>query len=939
MPSDFSRKTFDPKKHYSGVLKQQGRVDLDSDWNEQMDILQYRNQKETRDVAGASAVPKKGDSFKITPFANGKDLAIEPGHLYAGGLLCELEKESTVTYLHQPWYPGPDTSFFVRQQNKPGKFKDGSYLVYLDAWQREVTYLDDPLIREVALGEADTATRMQNVWQVKLLEVKPAGASCKVDQEEWKKIIVSPTGKLNARTEKGAGSQGPCTLPPGSGYRRLENQLYRVEIQKGGELGDATFKWSRDNATVETRIEAVNGAVITVMDTGKDEYLGFSNGQWVEIVSRESELNGTPQTLVQIISVDHALREITLSAPVSQPADSGLKLRRWDQSGMAASDNGVKAAPGWTSLEDGVQVSFSPGTYRAGDYWLIPARSATGEIEWPPFQIPNLAPQPQPPRENTHYYCRLACFTVNGGIVTSVEDCRPLFPALSELQASDVGIEPGGCELFEGVQNVQQALETLCRNREGACTFFVRPGKGWESVFDRMKEGEDARICFSGGAFPLEKSVVVKKKGNLLLSGIGPGTRIEAPGAETALAFEDCQSVKIADLSAVTGKAGSGKASGNQSLGGTLTFLNCPSVDVDHVWLKCGEGSVRAATCITVRNSDTAPGKVVVRNCTLKAGHLQQGVLLVNSGHALVENNHITVYAKSPRLASMDRYRKKVARAGMRSALISEIHPGDKKVAVSTYNIVLKSGDTELRFMTDSSLKKGWDKLMAENQPRVQGRRELLAHVMKLTDRLLVEEAFLKKYPQFEQFIKAVTLSERAAGAQGITIGGKNGGDLRILNNHVEGFLQGIHVGLSHSNTRMRDHLEHVMIAGNRISVVLPADTGNQERYGIFTGNCRSLVIENNLATLERLENAEKLPVDGICVWGELGGRVMISGNHLFSLDENKKRSFDNGIHVVPLLSRPSASQWVVTWNVAPSKQNTVLAPQSVTIPAHTNTP
>lgn len=37
MKGDFTRRTFKKEKHYSGVLKQQGRVDLDEDWNESVD--------------------------------------------------------------------------------------------------------------------------------------------------------------------------------------------------------------------------------------------------------------------------------------------------------------------------------------------------------------------------------------------------------------------------------------------------------------------------------------------------------------------------------------------------------------------------------------------------------------------------------------------------------------------------------------------------------------------------------------------------------------------------------------------------------------------------------------------------------------------------------------------------------------------------------------
>ena len=57
MRGDFTRLTFRRGKHYSDVLHQQGRVWLDSDWNEQvfdrLDLLE----QETIDVIGGCGVP------------------------------------------------------------------------------------------------------------------------------------------------------------------------------------------------------------------------------------------------------------------------------------------------------------------------------------------------------------------------------------------------------------------------------------------------------------------------------------------------------------------------------------------------------------------------------------------------------------------------------------------------------------------------------------------------------------------------------------------------------------------------------------------------------------------------------------------------------------------------------------------------------------------
>jgi hypothetical protein len=41
----------------------------------------------------------------------------------------------------------------------------------------------------------------------------------------------------------------------------------------------------------------------------------------------------------------------------------------------------------WTPLEDGIEIQFgtsdAPHKYRVGDYWTIPARTATADIVWP----------------------------------------------------------------------------------------------------------------------------------------------------------------------------------------------------------------------------------------------------------------------------------------------------------------------------------------------------------------------------------------------------------------------------------------------------------------------------------------------------------------------------------------------------------------------------
>ncbi len=531
---DISRRTFDPQKHYSGVLQQQGRVQVDADWNEQLAIQHHRTQTETVDVIGPCGAPRTGGGFKIEAVPNGADVTISPGRIYVGGLLCELEATAVAvtftqgnqtvqpnqaivsslivdgralqagqwvmiaapnqpdqmlqitavaglvlsfnadltadrsagatmrrvtTYLTQPDLPNPD--FATTAASPPTSpptgqqvlnLSDGVYLVYLDAWQREVTALDDPRLREVALGGPDTATRLKTVWQVRFLPVKAnasAAPSCETAFPEWNALIAPATGRLNARTTVAEDPKDPCLLPPGAGYRRLENQLYRVEVHTGGARDTATFKWSRDNATVETSIEQIAGNVITVADVGRDEVLGFANGQWVEVVDDEAELKSAPRPLVQISNVDTATRRLTLSASLAALAGRPrLKLRRWDQSGNTASASGVKLAADWLELESGVQVQFAEGTYKAGDYWLIPARTATGDVEWPPFEVPNNNPIPQSPAGVRHHFCRLALAEVKGRTIT-LRDCRKQFQPLTEF-SREPGIHVTAIKLLSG---------------------------------------------------------------------------------------------------------------------------------------------------------------------------------------------------------------------------------------------------------------------------------------------------------------------------------------------------------------------------------------------------------------------------------------------------------------------------------------------------------
>ena len=58
MKGDFTRLRFDPVRHYDSVLMQQGRVQTDADWNEQVLIAEYRRRIEALDAFGRAGAPQ-----------------------------------------------------------------------------------------------------------------------------------------------------------------------------------------------------------------------------------------------------------------------------------------------------------------------------------------------------------------------------------------------------------------------------------------------------------------------------------------------------------------------------------------------------------------------------------------------------------------------------------------------------------------------------------------------------------------------------------------------------------------------------------------------------------------------------------------------------------------------------------------------------------------
>jgi hypothetical protein len=360
------------------------------------------------------------------------NLSIDPGRCYANGTLCELENR--VSYAHQA------------DGGSDERLPPGGYLMYLDAWQHHVSYLQAPIIREVALGGPDTATRARTVAQVRALALSPSSPfdwSCGSTVAAWDALVNAKPPLLAARAEPQLAPPSVCEIAATAGYRRLENQLYRVEVHEGGP--NPTFKWSRENGSVAFGVVSVsvdsakNQTVVRLTARGRDANLDLAANDRVEFIDGDAELVNRAGVMFEYLNDGNDELELVLSGvptgTLGQDPTRHPILRRWDHQPAVPGTNLLPIVEGeWLELEDGVQIRFTPGgQYRPGDYWQIPARTITANVEWPLNDDGD--PIARPPAGIADAYCRLGIVEVGtDGTITLVSDCRTLFPPLTAME-------------------------------------------------------------------------------------------------------------------------------------------------------------------------------------------------------------------------------------------------------------------------------------------------------------------------------------------------------------------------------------------------------------------------------------------------------------------------------------------------------------------------
>lgn len=558
-----------------------------------------------------------------------------------------------------PWTASPGAGPPLAGLVAPDDLAGGDRLVaYLELHERHITHVEDPGIREEALGRYDTSARTELVGQVKLATVPDGGLGADEVRAAFRSITASG-GEVEIQAPEATPASDPCALPDVGGYSGSDNRLYRFEVHRGGSLSQVRFKWSRDNGSELFAAREQSGNL--VLDAGTP----LAAGDLVEVLTHVVDLGDDtlgevgattfdpPDRAVgqiaQLVPVDLAGATDEVAFRLGEPDDPNadvilddrygdredgvLKLRRWHgliEPAQLAADPMGQSGP--HVVEDGITMLVSGiGTFRPGQYWQHEARVQAANANGP------WRPAPHGPERR---FAPLALLEYQGADepVRLVAWLDERFSRACEITADDV--EFHGARVGSESATVQEALEELFEEPEvtgaGCGEFTATAESNLQAVFDEIPAGADARVCIHPGTWNLGSTVTVEDKGHLVIEGAGGATLIRIEGGDCALRIRGCASVRLSDLAVEGGFAGNV----GDGLLGALTLENCPEVDLQRVHASCTDAHTRRTSAIEVRGEDGAIAPTVrVRDCRLEPGNAQVGLLVLDVRSAHVQDN------------------------------------------------------------------------------------------------------------------------------------------------------------------------------------------------------------------------------------------------------------------------------------------------------------
>ena len=580
---DISRFLFQPRKRYSGVRMQQGRVILDADWNESERIDDEEARRTLVDVICAKGTSNQGflvgqptDAEVTLPSGDSVptyDFPFHNGSFYLGGLRFESQTEGDPeTFLRQDDWLQIDASSDTLPSRPvnltPVKVRHD--LVYLRGWEQCVSAVEDSELLERALG-TDASVRNRRMRRVEVLTNVPE--TCAEAFDALKQALTAPIppdpggphefddenfelkskARLTVVPDPAGITDDPCKPAVPGGYLGADNQTIRVQLTATNR-----FIWGFDNAAPLYRVQvedSVGGPrrKIKFLTLPRDQAAQALKGQAVELIpwgallpnqEKIAELQGRFFTVET--SYDPEDDSLTITQEVPQqwidwlaghnqfwsdrdPADKQqyfyLRLLTGG-SGDAADPThaftpGVEVPLGQT----GLKVKFSHHGL-PGDFWIIAARPNTPNLVVP-WELLDEAPPFGP---------------------------RYFFAPLALIRWQKVGEQPP----VPSVQDCRKTFRPLC-DINGCCTITVGNGVSSHGDFETIEEAVDhlpptgGEVCLLPGLH--EANVRIVRRRNITIKGCDKQTTvIPRPSNREAPIFHviDSQCITLVHMDLVT---------------------------------------------------------------------------------------------------------------------------------------------------------------------------------------------------------------------------------------------------------------------------------------------------------------------------------------------------------------------------------------------------
>jgi len=940
MRGDFSRDTRERARRAStrAVLLQQGRQLLDADWGEQAGLVADREEQLARHVIGRQGAPRDDAGFAISSATS--DLTIGAGSLYAEGL--HLANPAATTYASQlPAGMLPSLASII---------PDGQEgFVYVEALLRPASLTADPSLAEPALAGADTVVRETVAWTVRAAPLASVGmgrAQLIDALDRNQPVTLAPwaitTGGLDAdvATEAEATDPGPCEMPPSAGYLDQLNRLYRVEIHATGPAGGgASFKWTEDaGREAALRVEGAGFAIDLPIARAAE---WFPANSVVEVIDDARMRAGLSGEIGTITSAPGAVLQI--SGVPAASLSTAVRVRRW-----AAMPVPVPATGAWIALAKGIKIRFATGHYVAGSAWTIPGRTLVGDILWPPYPGPDFSQTVGSasvpfyrPTEGHRRYAALALVARSGTSFTTTQDLRDLFPPLTDITAGDVRFDDANSNL--GATDVQEAIDALAQRDSTCCTFEVRPGADWQSVFAAIPANAHATICFAVGNYRLEAPLEIRGLGNVRLRGSGQGTKIWCYGDTCALRFVDCASVEITDMLVAAERQAPPPAlpATQRKISGAVEARDCGLVRVQRATLIAAGRRWRQAACLRVEapadRSVPGGGTVVVEDCDIVPGDLASGILTLNGTNVRICGNRIRPRGEHPERTYRRWADDPVIAGALGRILFSHATDAAKEARPVTrldtrlfgartqnYSRIGNISYYASTFVTETD----WalfHRLHATDFGRGNSRLVRLDIRRIMSNLWASHGAVVLGGRNFAGFAAAVDVVQQTLAPiidTAIIVAGAFADDVTVRGNSIEGAINGIRVALSDGRPRNRLRVDTVRVADNLIRLrAAPVDL---VRNGIVVGNVeRCWVADNDIAyeTADRRMNdgrirrardefLDRLHAEGIRVFGSLGPLIHFRGNSVRDCPAGYTMTAFRG-------TADGAKQWLAQGNLA----------------------